>query len=130
MLQTFEMLRTPPMITAAEHWCGAYEDGFLEDQNAATHLSTDAVRCVHYRGNGIGLYRAADAESSNGCEHGKQHSHLTPSQATFQSIHRTTKHTPTFRLHTVFYSKQRLGILRRNAEHAGKPAPEHRSRTA
>ena len=51
-------------------------------------------------------------------------------QAPLQRIHRTALHAAVCRLHTVFDRNQTLGILGRNAEHAGQPAPQHRARPA
>ena len=78
----------------------------------------------------IHLRRASDTKGRKRrekCEYHAEPLHVKPA---LQRIHRTALHTSVFRLHPVFHSYVRLRILRRDTEHAGKPAPQDRSGTA
>ena len=109
----------------------AYDDGCRKEHHGgASDVWRKAPRAVEHGGYGVGLDGGADAERGHDGEQGEEHGQPLPSQAALYGIHRTAEHPPVGGLHAVLHGKQTLSILRRYAEHAGEPAPEHCSRAA
>lgn len=119
-LQTRAILFTPPRITNCSQ--GANDDSGSPNGNAP--------RCLRKCGNGICLHGIADSERCASREEGKEDGQLLPPESTLKSIHRSTEHASVLRLDTVFYGEEALRVLRRNAEDARQPAPQHRTGTA
>ena len=87
------------------------------------------VTLLGHGGNGVRLYRVADAKGSECREDGKEDSHPLPAETFLKRIHRTTEHLAALRLLAVFDGQQPLRIFCRDTEYTCQPAPQHGSRT-
>ena len=108
-----------------------------QDDDSGEHTDADAdeprrhtKRLVGQQGDAVCLHRAPDAKRGEGSEDGKQDGQPLHVEATLEGVHRAAIHATVAALYTVFHGQQTLGILRRHAEDAGQPAPQHGARAA